>query len=137
MNVNVLGTEYTIVFESLVENNKLEQCDGYCDWHMKKIHVRKHIHEDKDRDNMTISDDAMKLHENRCLRHELIHAFLYESGLAYDSNHSTQWAVNEEMVDWIAIQMPKIMKAYESVVKPKETIESRYINKKHPTVIER
>ena len=27
------------------------------------------------------------------------------------------WAVNEEMIDWMAIQMPKIMAAYDSIVK--------------------
>lgn len=40
-------------------------------------------------------------------RHELIHAFLYESGL----HEQCYWATNEEIVDWIAIQLPKIFRA--------------------------
>ena len=43
----------------------------------------------------------------------LIHAFLNESGLRYNSfAPETAWARNEEMVDWIAIQFPKLMKAF-------------------------
>lgn len=38
------------------------------------------------------------------MRHELIHAFLGESGLRSDS----EWAENEEMVDYFAIQFEKI-----------------------------
>ena len=44
------------------------------------------------------------------IRHEIIHAFLYESGLEGNTNDSENWAQNEEMVDWIAIQFPKILK---------------------------
>ena len=44
-------------------------------------------------------------------RHEIIHAFLYESGLSFNSD----WAVNEELVDWIAIQFPKIAEVYEKL----------------------
>lgn len=42
------------------------------------------------------------------IRHEIVHAFLHESGL--DSN--TNWARNEEIVDWIAIQFPKLEKTF-------------------------
>ena len=45
------------------------------------------------------------------MRHELIHAFLFESGLAENSN----WARNEEMVDWIARQFPKMAKTFQEV----------------------
>ena len=43
------------------------------------------------------------------LRHEIVHAFLYESGL----DVSSEWARNEEIVDWIALQTPKLQKAFE------------------------
>ena len=45
----------------------------------------------------------------------MIHAFMFESGLDCNSNNVEGWARNEEMVDWMAIQMPKIMDVYESV----------------------
>ena len=38
------------------------------------------------------------------IRHEIVHAMLYESGLW----ESTKWACNEEIVDWIAMQFPKL-----------------------------
>ena len=38
----------------------------------------------------------------------MIHAFLHESGLAVNSD----WAQNEEMVDWFALQAPKLFKAF-------------------------
>lgn len=37
----------------------------------------------------------------------IIHAFLHESGLDVCS-----WAHNEEMVDWLAIQFPKLYEAF-------------------------
>ena len=40
---------------------------------------------------------------------------MFESGLDCNSNNVEGWARNEEMVDWMAIQMPKIMDVYESV----------------------
>ncbi len=47
------------------------------------------------------------------LRHEIVHAFLGESGLSANSNESDAWARNEEMVDWFALQGPKIYKAWQ------------------------
>ena len=37
--------------------------------------------------------------------HEIVHAFLHESGLSSNS----EWAMNEEIADWIALQLPKII----------------------------
>ena len=47
---------------------------------------------------------------NKVKRHEIIHAFLFESGLAENS----YWAQNEEMVDFFAIQAPKLFKAFKA-----------------------
>lgn len=115
IKVNVLGTDYDVLMGTLSTDEHYKSCDGYCDWYAKRIHVRKHVREDANRDPMTYDDESMQLHELKNLRHELVHAFLYESGLGYDSNSAGSWATNEEMVDWFAIQMPKIMEAYESV----------------------
>jgi hypothetical protein len=35
-----------------------------------------------------------------------------ESGLNASSNSVEGWARNEEMVDWFAIQMPKLIKTF-------------------------
>ena len=49
------------------------------------------------------------------IRHEIIHAYLMESGLNSSSNSVDCWARNEEMVDWFAIQFPKILETFEKL----------------------
>ena len=52
------------------------------------------------------------------ITHEIIHCYLEESGLGDNSGvYNYGWAVNEEMVDWFAIQWPKIAKTREVVEK--------------------
>lgn len=51
-------------------------------------------------------------YQKKVLRHEIVHAFLYESGLWQNAYGSKCWAKNEEMIDWMAIQIPKIQRAY-------------------------
>lgn len=55
----------------------------------------------------------LQQYKNSVMRHEIVHAFLYESGLDVCSKGA--WAKNEEMVDWIAIQFPKMMVAFHEV----------------------
>ena len=57
----------------------------------------------------------LEWYEKKILRHEIIHAFLFESGLAENSATSESWATNEEMVDFFAIQFPKILSIYEEL----------------------
>lgn len=118
MKVNVLGTEYEINYKTLKEDSYLNGVDGYIDTHNKTITYRHYIEEDRDEGTMW----PLIENENKALRHELIHAFLFESGLSVNSSYACNWATNEEMVDWMAIQMPKIMEAYERVLNV-ETIE--------------
>ena len=60
-----------------------------------------------------MSEEEQKFQTKRTLRHEIIHAFFNESGLQDDSSvPESGWATNEEMIDWIAIQFPKIMNAF-------------------------
>lgn len=101
--VNILGQEYRIIFGQ-VTDPKLENADGYCDSTTKQIVVRADIPETVD----TVAD--LDVYKNKVLRHEIIHAFLYESGL--DSN---SWGSNEEVVDWIALQLVKIVQVVDKV----------------------
>lgn len=82
--------------------------DGYMDSSVKTIVIDATI------TNNTGSRVKANLGEYKKLviRHEIIHAFLYESGLEANTNNSENWAQNKEMVDWIAIQFPKIMKVF-------------------------
>lgn len=103
MTVNILGTEYTIEYRK--EDPILGDCDGYTDTSTKLIVV-----EDFTPDAMSKGDLAR--YSKQVLRHEIIHAFLFESGLDASSFSPNNWAQNEEMVDWFAIQAPKLFAAF-------------------------
>jgi len=101
LRVDVLGTQYTVQFSTQSENPLLEECDGYCDPSVHLCVVRK-FGEPKGFDQQDLDSVTRKN-----IRHELIHAFLSESGLWANCD----WA-KEEMVDWLAIQFPKLLKAF-------------------------
>ena len=98
---DVLGAKYKIIKGNMVDYPQLERMDGYCDFNIHTIVVDEYKHPDQD---ATADIDAFK---NKVLQHELVHAFLRESGLC-----SNSWANNEEIVDWIAIQAPKIFEVF-------------------------
>lgn len=107
MKVNILGQNYKIIIEDfhspgLKDSNR----HGYCFFDAKEIHI---VNLDTDEDWKNEKKKVKKQRRNVILRHELIHAFLFESGLAGNSNEIESWAMNEEMVDWFAIQFPKIL----------------------------
>ncbi len=111
MKANILGVEYKIVFSLLADDRCLKTCDGYCDNYKKEIHVRIYTDEEKQDDRMTKDLDV---YNKEVLRHEIVHAFLYQSGLHHNSmQYSSAWSENEEMVDWIAVQFPKILKVFQ------------------------
>lgn len=100
--VNVLGEMYTVKEVDPADDAKMESRDGYTDTSIKECVI----------DSMQKSDADSKAnlqeYKKSVVRHELIHAFLFESGL-----DACSWAANEEMVDWIALQFPKMAKAFE------------------------
>ena len=110
--INVLGTEYTIAVKKYDEDETFKRFDvnGYCSYTDHEIVLC---------DMSTYPDwehEANRAKENQMkatLRHEIVHAFLGESGLSANSNESDAWARNEEMVDWFALQGPKIYKAWQ------------------------
>ncbi|MEY8360041.1 hypothetical protein AALA99_13640 [Anaerotruncus colihominis] len=102
MTIDVLGTKYTIRFVPEEEDDGLKECDGYCDETAKKIVVKQYKRGEPN------SKKHLELQEQKNRRHEIIHAFLFESGLAENS----EWAENEEMVDWFAKQTPKLLNAW-------------------------
>ena len=107
MKVNVLGTVYKIKYIPSLDGR-----GGETDFYTKEIRISEQ--EDVPAEFKT---DNVKEMQRHVLRHELIHAFLFESGMDQSSAAHEAWAVNEEMIDWMAIQMPKIMAAYDSIVK--------------------
>ena len=100
MKINILGTEYDIILEDPADDPKLKDCDGYTDTSVKKLVVDSM---DSHKDDPGRKSD-LAYYQRQVLRHEIIHAFLFESGL----DASCSWAANEEAIDWIAIQLPKL-----------------------------
>lgn len=60
-----------------------------------------------------MSVEDLQTHTKKVMRHEIIHAFLYESGLWVNSGNVENWGCSEEITDWIAIQFPKMLKAFQ------------------------
>lgn len=105
--INVLGTEYHVMFYPEGTNKRLEDRLGFCDYTAKIIGILE----------LTTSNTEFafpKTMQLKVLRHEIIHAFLYESGLGgcacYDSMPDE--AHPELMVDWFAMQHSKINKVF-------------------------
>lgn len=103
LKIDVLGTKYTIIEKATDEDDYLKNCDGYCDKTSKKIVVKK---EDSSNE---LEDYGVYM--RKIMRHEIIHAFLFESGLHENWKHEG-WGHDETMIDWIAVQFPKLLKAF-------------------------
>ena len=145
--VSILGTEYTILIRKYDEDERFRDLsiDGYCDGLLKQLVIcDMRTWPEWEKESEEYDDASMR----QTLRHEIVHAFFDESGLA-DSSFKVEGAVarpspselggqflplgqkrpvrnrrfwpgrreanNEEMVDWIAVQGPKIHAARQAV----------------------
>lgn len=102
--VQVLGNDYTIYYGDATQYPVLTDLDGACDTSTRSIFI-------DSCSTASSSNEAkgnLQVHKQHITRHELIHAFLYESGL----DACVPW-VTEEMVDWLAIQSPKLFKLFQ------------------------
>lgn len=110
--VDVLGTRYRIEIRKWSEDSYMASngFEGYCSEDDKLIVVA----DPKSVTNAVyITETEEQNRIKSILRHEITHAFLNESGLsACASVFGSAWAKNEEMVDWIAIQFPKMLEAF-------------------------
>jgi len=106
--VNILGSEWSVKFGNEKEYPNLAEMDGYTDSSTKDIVVD----DMKTSCGQVGSKADLESYQKQVVRHEIIHAFLTESGLESCSNKAESWATNEEMVDWFAIQSPKIFKVF-------------------------
>ncbi len=98
--IEILGT----VYQLLVDTDGMDQqnADGVCRCYAKKIQVRPP-------EKMLCQDDDLEAKNSRyreVLRHELIHAMLFEAGLGdyYD---------DEVLVDWLAKLFPRMLELFE------------------------
>ena len=108
--VSVLGPNYAIFLDVPEDDDPMlnGECSSYCDKTAKRIVVVGETRESE------LYDWAV--YRNECLRHELIHAFMFESGI--DANMT--WDIGgqdhpEGLIGWMAIQFPKIVKVFREV----------------------
>jgi hypothetical protein len=102
-SVSVLGSKYRITYTDTAHDSNLKNCDGYCDRTSRSICVSR-------RESDSDVDD-FDMYARKVLRHEIVHAFMYESGLGENWEHRN-FGQEETVVDWIASQGPKIIEAW-------------------------
>lgn len=112
MKVDVLGVKYTVKMVNFGQDEYMDKMNfcGYTNNNAKIICILnlKSVDEWKNE-----AEEIVAAQQKETLRHELIHAFLSESGLRWNSFSAEKaWAQNEEMVDWFAIQFPKMIKVF-------------------------
>ena len=93
--INILGQNYNIKFENTRTEKVLKDADGECRWYEKEI----------------IIDDELepKAHKEFVIKHEILHAFLAESGLR-------RYREDEDIINWIAWNFEKIQKVFDKVL---------------------
>lgn len=98
-SIDVLGSEWRLQFAKGKPLDEDE--DGLADDETRTI---------------TIDAELEGERKKRVIRHEVVHAYLAESGLDMSSlQPEGGWAMNEEMVDWFARQGPKIYKTWKKL----------------------
>lgn len=104
--LSILGTEYKLRFLSSDEYPKLKSCeaDGLFEPYTKELIIN------TDMFSRGSNDQVENLHEyqNKVIKHEIIHAFLHESG-------SLDYAADERLVDLLSIQIDKIFAVLSSI----------------------
>lgn len=103
--VSILGTEYLIAYRTEEEWPKFKtmNASGMAELYSKELVINK---DDMVEEEQTF--DNLREYELKVLRHEMVHAFLFESGM-------TDYYDDERLVDWIAVQIPKMVKAMREV----------------------
>lgn len=100
--IHILGSKWQIIED---DEFRIADADGFTDNSVREIHLRSIFSDEKS----SVAD--MEEYKRRVLRHEILHAFIFECGL--DTENS--WARNEEMVEFFALQFDKILTLFSTV----------------------
>ena len=124
--INVLGTLYRVDIVPESEDPKLKDMDGYMDPSIKRIVVADVNQRPADNESVHNPEWFQK----NIVRHELIHAFITESGLEDAFWH------NEDMVRWLDYMFPRLLVAFKEAgaMEPEKGITLNGVY--HPTVDE-
>lgn len=105
-NIRILGVVWRVCIATMEADRRLADCDGFTDKTSKLIMVD----DCRTKSNLDHPMDYIC----KVVRHEIIHAFMLESGLDECMMHE-EMGQEEQMIDWFAYQYPKIKEAIESV----------------------
>ena len=103
--LNILGSEWKLKVCKVEEEPKLQEADGLTDRSSKTMIVR------DDQEGVEYPLDDYPAYQKEVKRHEIIHAFLYESGLGNELTHPS-FGHDELSISWFAIQFPKIYEVF-------------------------
>ena len=107
MTVNILGEVWKIKFKKAKKDPLLKTRDGYTDRTIRTIFIAK--------DRGTSGFHNYDEYQKSVIRHEIIHAFLIESGLDNNWQHADEYGHDETMIDCMAMQHTKLQKAFAEV----------------------
>lgn len=111
--IDVLGSKYSIYAMDKDDEATIdawgENHAGYCDPSVKEIVLRGSLLEPEPGSLADLEHSWKAI-----MRHEIIHAFLYEGGLTGEVQHREAYYGDELLIDWLAIQTPKIFKAFQT-----------------------
>ncbi|NBI08238.1 hypothetical protein [Senegalia massiliensis] len=110
MKLNILGQEYEVLLLTEEEYPKLKHLDanGIAELYNKQLIINK----DGTVQN-EVTFDNLKAFTSKVIRHEIVHAYFHESGLMDYCN-------DERLVDWIALQLPKMANTIDDFEKNQE-----------------
>jgi len=103
LKINILGAEWDLEFSNYFVDERLKDYAGYTDDTIRKIVV-------DTGEGRSICENYEHFRK-QTIRHEIIHAYMYESGLSDSWEHKT--GQDETTVDWFAVQFPKLLKTFQ------------------------
>ena len=98
--VRILGEPWHVMMCTSEVEPRLKEMSGFCDQTSHFIGIV-----DPKEKNGNIDNEVVLV--KQIIRHEIIHAFMYASGLG-DSWEHKEYGHDETIVDWIALQFRKI-----------------------------
>lgn len=96
--ITILGREWNVIMKKEEDDERLSCCNGFMDQTALEIVICDRREESSLKYPLGFLCKVM--------RHEIIHAFMFESGLAENWSHDC--GQDETIVDWFAIQIHKI-----------------------------
>ena len=104
--IKIMGEKWRIEIRKYEDDESLHEGElgGYCAVYIKTIVIRDF--------RLETDEETAVRYMREALRHEIIHAFFYESGLWNNSSGAENCSMDEQTIDWFAIQSPKIFRVY-------------------------